>query len=198
MLPTFALGNLVPIASPAVPASSVPLSLLSVAASVPLPPSPVVTTPSHPTTSPLETAGAEATPSGSRKRAPSTGASHYPEGPGAAQGIAQPAPLLSPSLPPSSAPRRHDLTAQYELLSSSVFALPEIPVLSYAEAVTDAQLREYDAEAEWQYQCLLDDMLHQIGSAKTQRMKEGDMDWIAGDEEWFLCEVTEIAMDPRR
>jgi hypothetical protein len=150
--------------------------------------------------SPLETAGAAATPSGSRKRAPSTGASHYPEGPGAALGVAQPAPLSVPQLPLPPAPRRHGPVMQYGLLSSSVFAVPEAPsgVLSYGEAVTNAQLRAYDAEAERQYQSILDDMLLQIGSAKTQRLMVGDMDWIASDEDWFLCEVTDVAMDPRR
>jgi hypothetical protein len=37
-----------------------------------------------------------------------------------------------------------------------------------------------------------------INATEALRVWEGQMEWIMRCEEWFLVEVEEIAMDPRR
>lgn len=182
----------------------------------PLPPSPSLSPPASPITisspsvAPLEeTREAEAKPSSPRKDAPSTGDSHLPEGPGAVAAVETP--VLAPS-PPSTAQfplpsfpspeveRPQQAVAQLQGLSSSVFGSeePHTERLTYAQAVTSAQLAAHDAQAEREYQCLLESMRDYINATEALRVWEGQMEWIMRCEEWFLVEVEEIAMDPRR
>ena len=85
---------------------------------------------------------------------------------------------------------------QFEFLADSTFAKEEVP--TYAEVVTHAQLIAYDAWAEREYQSSLDSWRKYINATEAERVLWGAMDWIMSEEWWFLVDVKEMAMDPRR
>lgn len=89
---------------------------------------------------------------------------------------------------------------KFESLADSVFAVDESPsgVLTYAGAVTPDQCAAFDAAAETEYQNLLVDIREYIRASTALRSEEGSMEWIMSDEEWFLVEAEETAMDFRR
>lgn len=206
-----------PSTPPPAPAPSPPSSPTSFSSS-PLPsPStlsfpPLLTYPSSSRAPLVETREAEATTSSSPKRALSNGNSHNPGRPRAVAAVVMP--VLAPfppavtQVPLPSTDRAPPVVARpprravipFQLLSGSVFACerPRTEVPTYAQAVTPDQLAAYDAKAEKEYQNLLVDIRDYISAAKSQRALEGSMEWITSDEEWFLLEAEETAMDLRR
>jgi hypothetical protein len=142
--------------------------------------------------------GTAATSSSSGMTGPWTDSSSQPQvGPGAvaavgAVGAPAPSPSQAPSLPMSAPP--------LDMLSASVFVTANGPAgaLSYGEAITSALLRAFDEQAERDYQDLLVAMRKEIDTAKSLRVAAGNMDWIWSHEDWFFCEVEDVAMDPRR
>ena len=143
-------------------------------------------------------------------RAPSTGNPHYPQGPGAVAAVVTPVlapfPPSTPQVPVSSfrLPERVERpekgVVRFEFLADSTFAQegPHQEVPTYAEAATSAQLIAYDAWAEREYQSDRDGWRNYINATKAERVLWGSMEWIMSEEWWFLVDVEEMAMDPRR
>jgi hypothetical protein len=142
--------------------------------------------------------GTAATSSSSGMTGPSTGFSSQPlVGPGAVAAVGA---VGAPAASLSQAPSLQTSAPPLDMLSASVFATANGPAgaLSYGEAITSAQLRALGEQAERDYQNHLVAMRKEIDTAKALRVAAGDMDWIWSHEDWFFCEIEDVAMDPRR
>lgn len=95
---------------------------------------------------------------------------------------------------------RQKPVVQLEYLSDSIFAnkrsLQKCPI--FAESITDAQLAAYDAWARREYKSILDGWRDHIHGTQVRRIRDGAMEWVSSEEWWYLVDVEEFAMDPRR